>query len=361
MKTTAALFAIFVAAATAALAGGSCGRDSQTPIDSAPTLLPFELNMPSLEGATGWINSAPLKLDELRGKVVVVDFWTYTCSNWMRTAPYLRLWAEKYKKAGLVIIGVHSPEFSFEQDSERVRRFTALMHLDFPIAIDSRHAIWRAFGNQYWPALYFLDAQGRIRHRQFGETDYDKAEAVLQSLLTEAGARGFDTAIVPVVGQGSEAAADWADLKTPETYTGYSRTERFASAGGIVPSERHVYTPPASLADNQWALAGDWTVSQEAARSNVGNASVLYRFHARDLHVVMGSSATNNQPVKIRVRIDGKPPGLAHGSDIDADGNGIVSEYRLYQLIRQSPPIETRQIEILFLDGGVELFSFAFG
>lgn len=361
MRTTAALFAFLVAVATAALAGASCGRHSQAPTDSAPTLLPFEPNMPSLEGATGWINSAPLKLDELRGKVVVVDFWTYTCSNWMRTAPYLRLWAEKYKSAGLVVIGVHSPEFSFEQDSERVRRFTAVMHLDFPIAIDSRHAIWRAFDNQYWPALYFLDSQGRIRHRQFGEADYDKAEVVLQGLLKEAGARGFDTTIVPVVGQGSEAAADWADLKTPETYTGYARTERFASPGDIHPSEPYGYAAPARLLDNQWALAGNWTISGEAAHSNSANAQVLYRFHARDLHVVMGSSATHNQPVHIRVRVDGKPPGAAHGSDIDADGVGTVSEYRLYQLIRQSPPIKSRQIEILFLDGGVDLFSFAFG
>lgn len=362
MKTITALLIAIVAVAAIAVSGASCKRNGQGLATSAPVLLsPFELNGPSLDGATGWINSAPLDLKKLRGKVVLVDFWTYTCSNWMRTAPYLRLWAKKYKSAGLVVIGVHSPEFTFEQDPARVRRFADEMNLGFPIAVDSRHVIWNAFDNQYWPALYLLDAHGRMRHQQFGEADYDKAEAVVQGLLKEAGARGFDTTIVPVVGQGSEAAADWADLKTPETYIGYSRTERFASPGGIKPSEPHLYAAPTRLRDNQWALTGNWTISQEAAHSNVRNAGVLYRFHARDLHVVMGSSAPNNQPVKIRVRVDGKPPGAAHGSDIDADGVGTVSEYRLYQLIRQTPPIETREIEIRFLDGGVELFSFAFG
>lgn len=280
MKTTTALLASIVAGAAIALSSASCqGSDQAQGASSLDFNLPFE-RMPSLEGATGWINSAPLDAKALRGKVVLVDFWTYTCINWMRSAPYLRLWAEKYKEAGLVVIGVHTPEFAFEQDPERVRRFTAAMDLAFPVAIDSRHAIWRAFHNQYWPSLYFVDAQGRIRHRQFGETGYDKAEAVLQSLLKEAGARNLDTAIAPVVGQGPEAAADWANLKSPETYTGYSRTERFASPEGIVRSERHVYTAPSRLRDSQWALDGDWTITPEAARSNVGNARVRYRFHA---------------------------------------------------------------------------------
>jgi thiol-disulfide isomerase/thioredoxin len=361
MKTIPALFASIVAGAAIALSA-SCEGSGQAADASTPKVpSPFARTMPSLEGATGWINSAPLDANALRGKVVLVDFWTYTCINWMRTAPYLRHWEEKYKDSGLVVIGVHSPEFAFEQDPERVRRFTAAMDLDFPVAIDSRHAIWRAFRNQYWPALYFVDAQGRIRHQQFGEADYDKAEAVLQALLKEAGARNVDTAIVPIVGRGPEAAADWANLKSPETYTGYSRTERFASPGGIVPSERHDYTAPSRLHDNQWALVGDWTITQEAARANVGSARVLYRFHARDVHLVMGSSMDDGQPVRIRVRIDGQPPGPSHGSDIDADGAGIVSEYRMYQLIRQPAPIENREIEILFFDRGVELFAFTFG
>jgi thiol-disulfide isomerase/thioredoxin len=346
MKKTTALLASIVAGAAMALSSASCEDNGHA-------------SMPSLDGATGWINSAPLDDEALRGKVVLVDFWTYTCINWMRTAPYLRLWAEKYKDAGLVVIGVHSPEFAFEQDPARVRRLTAAMDLRYPVAIDSRLAIWRAFGNQYWPALYLVDAKGRIRHQQFGETDYDKAEAVLQSLLKEAGASNLDTTIAPVVGRGPEAAADWANLESPETYTGFARTERFASPGGIVRSGRHVYTAPSQLHDNQWALEGDWTIEQEAARSNSGNTRVRYRFHARDVHLVMGSSMDG--PVRIRVSIDGKPPGASHGSDIDADGAGIVSEYRMYQLIRQPAPIEDREIEILFFDRGVELFAFTFG
>ncbi|GAB3366967.1 hypothetical protein GCM10027431_09830 [Lysobacter rhizosphaerae] len=277
----------------------------------------------------------------------------------MRTAPYLRSWSEKYKDAGLVVIGVHSPEFAFEQDPERVRRFTVAMDLGFPVAIDSQHAIWRAFHNQYWPALYLVDEQGRIRHQQFGEGDYDKAEAAIQALLKEAGARNVDAAIAPIIGEGPEAAADWPNLKSPETYTGYTRTERFASPGGIVQSERHVYSVPSRLFDNQWALDGDWTIKEEKARSNAGRTRVLYRFHARDLHLVMGSSM--DAPVRIRVHIDGKPPGSSHGSDIDADGAGIVSEYRMYQLIRQQVPVKDREMEILFLDRGVELFAFTFG
>lgn len=360
MNTAPALLVSILAGVAIAWSAASCEGSGPSPVASTPNVPSlFVRDMPSLEGATGWINSAPLDADALRGKVVLVDFWTYSCINWIRTAPYLRHWAEKYKDAGLVIIGVHSPEFAFEQDPERVRRFTAAMGLSFPVAIDSRHAIWRAFRNHYWPALYFVDEQGRIRHQQFGETDYDKAEAVLQRLLKEAGARNLDTAITPVVGQGPEAAADWASLKSPETYVGYSRAKRFASPGGIVRSERHVYTAPLQLRDNQWALDGDWTMAQEAARSNKGSARVLFRFHARDVHLVMGSSM--DRPVRIRVRIDGKPPGPAHGSDIDADGAGIVSEYRMYQLIRQQTPIKDREIEILFFDRGVELFAFTFG
>ena len=329
--------------------------------DSGRTAVPsprFERTMPPLDGATGWINTAPLDATALRGKVVLVDFWTYTCINWMRTAPWLRTWAQRYKDAGLVVIGVHSPEFGFEQDPARVRHFTAAMRLDYPVAIDSRHAIWNAFGNQYWPALYLIDAQGRIRHTQFGETDYDKAESVLRELLQEAGAKQLPPT-APSIGQGAEAAADWAHLETPETYTGAARTERFASPGGVVSLQSHAYTAPARLRDNHWALIGDWTIENEATRSNTGSARVQFRFHARDLHLVMGSAMDG--PVRIRVTLDGRPPGAAHGTDIDADGTGTVSEYRLYQLIRQPAPIEDRTVEILFFDRGVELFAFTFG
>jgi len=348
-----ALFFLAMAAVMTALSNASCA-DGSRPLPARDLK-----NMPSLEGATGWINSDPLDAKALRGRVVLVDFWTYTCINWRRTAPYLRLWARKYKDAGLVIVGVHSPEFGFERDPERVRKFTAATNIEFPVAIDSRHAVWRAFDNQYWPALYFVDAKGKIRQRLFGESDYDKAETVLQGLLKEAGALGVDTTMAPVVGKGAEAAADWANLKTPETYTGFTRTERFASPGGVVPSRGHNYVAPPRLPDNQWALVGNWTITQESARSNVADARVLYRFHARDLHLVMGAPA--GSPVRIRLRIDGKAPGSAHGSDVDSNGAGTVSEYRMYQLIRQTAPIEYREAEILILDPGIELFSFTFG
>ena len=359
MKPLRALLASLLAGVAVALAGASCEGSGRIP-DAASAALPsvFDRKMPPLDGATGWINSPPLTVSALRGKVVLVDFWTYTCINWMRTAPWLRTWAEKYKDAGLVVIGVHSPEFAFEQDPARVKHFTAAMDLRYPVAIDSRHAIWQAFDNQYWPALYVIDAQGRIRHTQFGETDYDKAEAIFRQLLEDAGAKELPP-ITPAIGEGPEAAADWASLKTPETYTGAARTDRFASPGGIVGEKPHAYTTPERLHENQWALTGDWTMERESARSNLGNARVQFRFHARDVHVVMGSAMEG--PVRIRVTIDGKPPGDAHGTDIDADGSGTVSEYRMYQLIRQSPPIEDRTVEILFFDRGVALFAFTFG
>lgn len=354
MKMFRALLASTVAALAVALSGASCEGSGRSP--TLPSV--FERTMPPLDGATGWINSPPLDVRALRGKVVLVDFWTYTCINWMRTAPWLRTWATKYKDAGLVVIGVHSPEFEFEQDPARVKHFTAALDLPYPVAIDSRHAIWNAFDNQYWPALYFIDALGRIRHTQFGETDYDKAEGVLRDLLKEAGAKSLPP-ITPSIGKGAEAAADWPNLRTPETYASATRTERFASPGGIVASRRHVYTAPARLQQNQWALIGDWTMDDDAARSNAGKDSVQFRFHARDVHAVMGSAMEG--PVRIRVTIDGKPPGDAHGTDIDADGAGTVSEYRMYQLIRQSAAIEDRTVEILFFDRGVAVFSFTFG
>jgi thiol-disulfide isomerase/thioredoxin len=316
--------------------------------------------MASLSGATEWLNSQPLTVAGLRGNVVLVDFWTYSCINWIRTLPYVRAWAGKYKHQGLVVIGVHSPEFEFEKSIDNVRRAAKDMRVDYPIAVDSDHAIWRAFKNQYWPALYFVDARGKIRHHYFGEGEYERSERIIQQLLAEAGIGGIDHKLVSVDGRGVEAGADWASLKSPENYLGYERTENFASPGGAVSDKRRVYAAPARLRLNQWALSGEWTVQKQATVLNQANGRIAYRFYARDLHLVMGPAARGTY-VRFRVLIDGKPPGAAHGIDVDDQGNGTVSEQRLYQLIRQPKPIADRQFEIEFLDAGVEVFAFTFG
>ena len=326
----------------------------------AAVRLPIEGELPSLGGATGWLNSQPLTAAGLRGKVVLVEFWTYTCINWLRTLPYVRAWAEKYKDQGLVVIGVHSPEFEFEKNVDNVRRAAKDMRVDYPIAIDSDYAIWRAFKNQYWPALYFVDAQGHIRHHQFGEGEYEQSEMIIQQLLAEAGTGGIGHELVSVDARGAEAAADWGSLKSPENYVGYERTENFASPGGAVLDKRRVYAAPARLRLNHWALSGDWTVGKQATVLNKANGRIAYRFHARDLHLVMGPAARGTS-VRFRVLIDGQPPGAAHGIDVDDQGNGTVTEQRLYQLIRQPKPIADRQFEIEFLDSGVEAFAFTFG
>src|ERR1043166_6087200 len=322
--------------------------------------LPVEGQLPSLDGANGWLNSQPLTAAGLRGKVVLIDFWTYTCINWLRTLPYVRAWAEKYKNQGLVVIGVHTPEFVFEKDVDNVRRAAKDMRVDYPIAIDSDYAIWRAFKNAYWPALYFVDAQGRIRHHHFGEGQYEQSERTIQQLLAEAATGAVGQELVSVNARGAEAAADWNSLKSPENYVGYDRTENFASPGGAVLDKRRVYAVPARLRLNQWALSGDWTVGKQATVLNKANGRIAYRFHARDLHLVMGPAARGTS-VRFRVLIDGKPPGAAHGIDVDDQGNGTVKEQRLYQLIRQPRPIAERQFEIEFLDSGVETFAFTFG
>jgi len=322
--------------------------------------LPSEGELRSLGNATEWLNSQPLTAADLRGKVVVIDFWTYTCINWLRTLPYVRAWAEKYKNQGLVVIGVHSPEFEFEKNVTNVRWAVKDMRVDYPIAIDSDHAIWRAFKNQYWPALYLIDAKGHIRYHQFGEGEYEKSEMVIQQLLAEAGTGGIDHELVSVDGRGAEAAADWDSLKSPENYVGYARTENFASPGGAVLDKRHVYAAPARLRLNHWALSGDWAMQNQATLLIKANGRIAYRFHARDLHLVMGPS-TRGTSVRFRVLIDGQPPGAAHGLDVDDQGNGTVTEQRLYQLIRQPKPIADRQFEIEFLDSGVEAFAFTFG
>jgi thiol-disulfide isomerase/thioredoxin len=322
--------------------------------------LPIEGELPSLSSATEWLNSQPLTVAGLRGNVVVVDFWTYTCINWLRSLPYVRAWAEKYKEHGLVVIGVHTPEFEFEQDIENVRRAARDMRVDYPIAIDNDYAIWGAFNNHYWPALYFVDAQGRIRHHQFGEGAYEQSEMIIQQLLIEAGIGGIGHELVSVDARGVEAAADWDSLRSPENYVGYERTENFASPGGAAWDERRVYAAPARLRRNHWALSGDWTVEPQAAVLHEADGQIAYRFHARDLHLVMGPAVRGNS-VRFRVRIDGQPPRAAHGTDVDDQGDGTVSEQRLYQLVRQRGPVTERTFEITFLDPGVQAHAFTFG
>jgi hypothetical protein len=318
--------------------------------------LPIEGHLPSLEGATAWINTP----SELRGKVALFDFCTYTCINWIRTLPYIRAWAERYSEDGLVMVGVHTPEFSFEKDLENVREALQQMQVTYPVAVDSDHAIWEAFANQYWPALYFVDAEGRIRHHRFGEGDYDRSEIVIQQLLAEAGVEGIGNELVPVDPQGAEVAADWGSLGSGETYLGYRRTDGFASAGGLTPNDARVYDIPDRLRRNHWALAGDWTATPEAVVLNEPNGRIARHFEARDLHLVMGPPARGSS-VRFRVFIDGEPPGAAAGGDLDTDGFGQLDQQRMYQLIRQHGPISDRLFEIEFLDAGAEVFAFTFG
>jgi len=320
----------------------------------------IEGGFPSLGGATEWLNSPPLTTAGLRGKVVLIDFWTYSCINWRRSLPYVRAWAEKYKNQGLVVIGVHSPEFEFEKNADNVRWAAKDMAIDYPIAIDSDQAIWRAFRNDYWPALYFIDTQGHIRHHQFGEGEYEKSEGIIQQLLTEAGVSGIGHGLVSVDAHGAEAAADWGNLKSPETYVGYERAENFVSRDGAILDKPHVYVPPKQLRLNHWALSGDWTIGKQAVVLNKAGGRIAYRFHARDLNLIIGPSE-RGASVRFRVLIDGQPPSAAHGADVDGQGNGTVSESRLYQLIRQSKPIVDRLFEIEFLDPGVAAFDFTFG
>lgn len=329
-------------------------------IHPAALRLPIEGALPSLGGATGWLNSQPLTAAGLRGNVVLISFWTYTCINWLRTLPYVRTWAEKYKEHGLVVIGVHTPEFAFERNVDNIRRAATDMRVDYPIAIDSDYAIWTAFDNHYWPALYFVDAQGQIRHHQFGEGQYEQSEMILQQLLAEAGRGGADRELVSVDASGVEAAADWSNLRSPENYLGYERTESFASPGGADLDTPHIYAVPTRLRLNQWALSGNWTMGRQSTLLNTAAGRLAYRFHARDLHLVMGPAA-RGASVRFRVLVDGQPPGAAHGVDVDEQGSGTVSEQRLYQLLRQPPPIIDRPFEIAFLDPGVEAFAFTFG
>jgi thiol-disulfide isomerase/thioredoxin len=322
--------------------------------------VPVEGEIPSLAGATGWINTSPLTSADLHGKVVLVEFWTYTCINWLRTHAYVRAWAQKYKDHGLVVIGAHTPEFPFERELENVQRAAHDMKIGYPIAIDSNYAIWNSFKNNYWPAFYFIDARGRIRHHQYGEGSYPQSERVIQQLLAEAGSVGVSQDLVSVDGQGIEAAADWANVRSQENYLGYDRTKNFASSGGAILSKSHIYAAPKRLTLNQWALSGDWTMERGFAAPDAAGGRITYRFHARDVHLVMGSFDPS-KPIRFRVKIDGALPGTDRGLDVDAEGWGSVREPRLYQLVRQSRAITERTFEIEFSDTGASAYAFTFG
>jgi thiol-disulfide isomerase/thioredoxin len=362
----AAVLIIAIGAPIAAYFGATQGESVASPGTQLPFLHGYDAGpsgnteLASLERANEWLNSPPLTPQILRGKVVLVDFWTYTCINWRRTAPYVRAWAEKYRDQGLVVVGVHSPEFAFEKNVSNIRWAVKDMKIDYPVAVDSEHVIWRAFSNQYWPALYFIDAKGRVRYQYFGEGSYAQSEMMIQALLRESGAANISRQPVSVEARGLEVAADWASLRTPESYVRYDGTETFVSPGGAALDKPRLYSLPAQLRLNEWALSGDWTIRRDASALNKPNGRIAYRFHARDLHMVMGPTAQGTH-VKFRVLIDGSPPGAAHGTDVDAQGNGTVAEQRLYQLIRQEGPVEDREFQIEFLDMGAEAFAFTFG
>lgn len=322
--------------------------------------LGFEGELASLSGATAWLNSPPLSREALRGKVVLVDFWTYSCINCLRTLPYVRAWEAKYRAAGLVVIGVHAPEFAFERDPENVAKAVRDLGVTYPVALDNNHAIWRGFNNSYWPAHYFIDARGRIRYHHFGEGNYAESEKVIQRLLAENGRAVGDMRTVTVRTKGASAAASWNDVRSAETYLGHLRAERFASPGGFVRDTGHEYVAPPRLPLNAWALAGRWLVGSEYATAQSTGARIVYRFHARDLHLVLGPSATGRR-VRFRVTIDGKPPAGDHGTDTNDAGNGMIEGQRLYQLVRQKSAVRERTFAIEFLDPGAQAFAFTFG
>jgi len=320
---------------------------------------PIKPRLPAFDGATGWLNSGPLTPADLRGKVVIVDFWTYTCINWIRTLPYIRGWNEAYGAHGLVVVGVHTPEFGIEHDVDSLRHAARDMRVEYPVAIDNEYAVWNAFANQYWPALYIADAEGRIRYKHFGEGAYDRSERVLRELLADAGA-ALPEGPAPVDVNGIEAPADSHDMRSPETYVGLARASGFASSTDGAIDEPRTYTQPPVLRLNEWALAGEWTVGHEAAVANEANGRIAYRFHARDLNLIL-APPSGRSPIRFRVLLDGQPPIDAHGLDVDEDGLGIVREPRLYQLIRQPAPIDDRLFEIEFIDPRVAAFCFTFG
>ena len=311
------------------------------------------VHMPELDGATEWLNSEPLSPGGLRGQVVLVNFWTLTCINWLRQEPFVRAWSQAYQDDGLVVIGIHTPEFSFEHEIDLVREATKEREIDYPVAVDNDYGIWSAFDNNYWPALYFVDRDGIIRDQHFGEGRYEESERVIQDLL------GVERELVPVVGLGVEAEADWNHLRTPETYLGYGRGERFASPDGAEPNEVRAYELPERLRSNQWALAGAWTIGRENVVLDQAGGSISFRFDARDAHLVLSPGA--HEPIPFRVLVDGEPPGPSHGVDVDEDGNGVLRDGRLYQLVREHDKVRERTLEITFLEPGAEAYAFTFG
>jgi cytochrome c biogenesis protein CcdA/thiol-disulfide isomerase/thioredoxin len=331
---------------------------AKPPVQSAAEL-PIEDLTPSLAGAEQWLNSSPLTFEELKGKVVLVDFWTYSCINCLRSIPYVRAWAEKYRDHGLVVIGVHAPEFAFERNVDNVRNAIAMLKIGYPVAIDNEYRIWRSFDNEYWPAHYFIDSDGKVRHHHFGEGEYAESEHIIQTLLAAAGNKNVPTGIVAVNASGAEAASAKADVGSPETYIGYNRGDHFVSPGGVVQDTSHAYAAGEPQL-NEWSLIGKWTIGQERAQLDEANGSIVYRFHARDLHLVLGP-ATKDSKIRFRVTIDGKAPGEAHGMDIDAEGNGEVTTQRLYQIVRTPGEIADHTFEIRFLDPGVQAYAFTFG
>jgi cytochrome c biogenesis protein CcdA/thiol-disulfide isomerase/thioredoxin len=350
----------FVAGGPNVMTGGPGMMMSGKPAMQATSDLPVEGQLPSLAGAVAWLNSPPLTAADLLGKVVLVDFWTYSCINCLRSIPYIRSWAEKYQAQGLVVIGVHAPEFAFEKSIDNVRRATQDLKIDYPVAIDNNYAIWRAFNNQYWPAHYFIDAAGRIRYHHFGEGEYEHSEQIIRELLVEAGRNDVSGGFVSIDARGVEAAPDMDNVKSPETYIGYERAANFISVGGAVRDAHNVYSIAAAPQLNQWGLEGDWTVEGERAVLNGMRGRIVYRFHARDLHLVLGPSPSG-EPVRFQVLVDGKPPGDDHGADVDTNGQGIVTVNRLYQLVRQNDGVRDRTFEIEFLGPGVQAYAFTFG
>ncbi|PCM50124.1 cytochrome C biogenesis protein [Pseudomonas fluorescens] len=328
--------------------------------DKAPGTLPVEGQLPPLNGAVQWLNSPPLNVQALKGKVVLVDFWTYSCINCLRTLPYVKAWAEKYRDQGLVVIGVHAPEFAFERDVGNVTKAMKELGINYPVAIDNDYKIWRAFNNEYWPAHYFADAQGRIRYHHFGEGDYAESERVIQQLLREAGAKTVADGLINADAQGVQQAPNMNQVLSPETYVGYQRAEHFVPETGLVPDKVATYNPPANLTLNDWSLGGQWAVGAERATASAPASRIVYRFHARDLHLVLGPG-TDGKPVRFKVSIDGQAPGAAHGVDVAADGSGRVTEQRLYQLVRQTDEVKDRTFTIEFLDPGVSAYAFTFG
>jgi len=340
-----------------AMMGGSM---SQHVASEAAPASPVEGELPALTGATAWINTPPLTPASLRGKVVLVDFWTYSCINCLRTLPYVRGWAEKYKDHGLVVLGVHTPEFAFEKNLDNVQRAIRQLHISYPVAVDSDYAIWGAFLNNYWPAHYFIDAQGKIRGHQFGEGDYEASERMIQQLLAEAGYHGVPGGVVAADGSGVEAAQDAREDRSQETYIGYARAENFKSDPQVVRDAPATYRVPGALQVDQWGLEGAWIIAGEQATLVHAPGRIVFRFHARDLHLVLGPAA-GGAPVRFRVSLDGAEPGVDHGVDTDAHGEGVVREHRLYQLIRQSHDVRDRTFRVEFLDPGAQSFSFTFG